>query len=260
MNLGKLLIGIVALVLICYLSVCALMYFQQRRLLYLPQYTRIASQYTDFTLKRGSLTLRGWLLHPGLTDAVIYFGGNAEQIGSNAEDFDRWMPNKSVYLLAYRGYGASDGTPNETDLVADAVALYDDVQRRHPHGKIAVIGRSLGSGVASALAAQRDIDRLLLVTPFDSLLNTAREHFPWLPVNLLLQDRWNSVDRLRSFKKPILILRASRDQVVPPARTHQLVASLHNNPYVEVVEFSDASHDTIQSSPGYAKAFSNFLR
>lgn len=255
----KLAVAAVLVVLLLYLLVCAWMYFGQRKLMYLPGYTRVDPELTDFQLRNDGITLRGWLLHPTRFDAVLYFGGNAEQIEHNSVVFNELFPQRSVYLLAYRGYGASEGSPSEAALVADGLALYDEVRHRHPGGRIAVIGRSLGSGVAAAVAGRRDVEKLVLITPFDSMSNTAAGHYPWLPVRWLLRDRYDSVSSLRAFDRPILVMRAGRDGVVPPQRTDALLLALGGK-QVKVADFPQADHQDIQMQPRYATVLGDFLK
>jgi alpha-beta hydrolase superfamily lysophospholipase len=144
-------------------------------------------------------TLRGWVVNRDQPDPILYFGGNAERIEANREDFARMFPGRSVYLVAYRGYGASTGEPGEAALVPDALAVFDEVQRRHPGQRIAVIGRSLGSGIASQVAGQRPVARLALITPFDSMIGAAKTHYPIFPVDWLLDERYESAKALRGF-------------------------------------------------------------
>lgn len=240
-----------------YLALCLLMFVRQRDLVYFPQATRVDAAGTPFALDRGDAVLRGRVVHPGQRDAVLYFGGNAEAVEHNAGDFSCWLPGHSIYLVAYRGFGASDGRPSEPVLVADAVALYDEIQVRHPEGRIAVVGRSLGSGVAVQLAARRAVDRLVLVTPFDSLAAVGATHYPWLPVRWLLRDRYDSLSALPRHRGPLLVLRAGRDTVVPPRHTDALVAS--REPDVEVLTFARADHIDIHLQPGYGETLARFI-
>ncbi len=107
-------------------------------------------------------------------------------------------------------------------VVRDAVALYDMVQKRH--SKIVVVGRSLGSGVAAYLASLRTVERLVLVTPFDSVEAVAAEQFRFFPVRWLLRDRYESSKYVQSVSAPTLIVVAARDEVIPLARTQALYA------------------------------------
>lgn len=239
-----------------YLGLCGFLYARQRSLIYYPQFTTVDADQTDFELARDGVTLRGWVLNPGQPRALLYFGGNAESVQYNRDDFARWFPRHSVYLLAYRGYGASGGVPTERALVGDAQALYDRVRDRHPAG-IDVIGRSLGSGVASRLAVERPVRRLALVTPFDSMASLIQAHYPWLPARWLTRDRFDSARHLSGYRGPLLVVRAGRDQVVPPRNTQRLIAALPQPP--RVVDMPQADHITVSESPAYARALTAFF-
>jgi len=252
------LIVLALLALLAYAGACWFLHAQQRELIYYGWSTRVDPRQTDFLLERPDATLRGWVVNSGKPDPILYFGGNAEQIEHNREDFARWFPDRSVYLVAYRGYGASEGEPHEEALTADAVALFDHVRGRHPNQRIAAIGRSLGSGVAAQLASRRPLDRLALITPFDSMVATARAHYPLFPVGSLLEERYESDRALREFRAPLLILHAGRDAVVPEANTRRLIGALSTPPRVH--RFDEADHNDIQADPRYAVALVEFMR
>jgi hypothetical protein len=118
-----------------YIGICWFLYANQRSMIYYGGFTRIDPSATDFALARPDATLRGWVVNPGKPDPILYFGGNGESIQLNREDFARWFPGRSVYLLAYRGYGASDGEPSEAAIVQDALVLFDHVHHRPQPGQ-----------------------------------------------------------------------------------------------------------------------------
>ena len=256
--LARSLLALSALLLLAYAGLCALLHFKQRDLVYYPAATTVPSSATDFKLVREGVTLRGWRLNPGKDRALIYFGGNAERLEASREEFARLFPDRTIYLLSYRGYGASEGRHSETVLFGDALALYDDVQASQPSASIAVIGRSLGSGIASYLASQRPVEKLVLVTPFDSLAEVAQAHYPMFPVRLLIRDRYSSTEYLPRYQGPVLVLRGGRDEVIPPANTDRLLAALTRKP--RVIDFPQAGHNDISQDPGYAEALRDFLR
>lgn len=262
------LIIILLLCAVLYAAVCALMYFQQRKLMYLPQYTRVAAAQTNFQMLQGGVVLRGWQDHPqGHTsakparDAVVYLGGNAERVELALPMLRQWLPESSIYTLAYRGFGASDGTPTEANLVPDATALLAEVQRLHPSGKVVLVGRSLGSGVAAGVAAQRAPSALVLITPFDNMLATVRDHYGWLPVSLLLHDRYPSDERLQHYAGPLLVVRAGLDDLVRPARTAALLQALdtRSEPAADELVFAEADHITILTEPRLGSALRVWL-
>ena len=260
---AKIAIGSVALAALLYVAVCALMYFQQRKLMYFPQFTQVEKAHTNFSLQREGLVLRGWQQHPGAAaapagDALIYLGGNAERVEQTLPLLRQWLPAHSIYTLAYRGYGASEGEPTEALMESDAIALFDEVRRLHPQAPITVVGRSLGTGVASAVADARQPSKLVLVTPFDSILNTVRGMYDWLPVSLLLEDRFDSAAHLKNYRGPILVLRAGRDQVVAPERTDALLEGLKGKT-VHVRSFEQANHSSIFRAAGFWADISRFV-
>ena len=253
----RMLAWVAGVLLATYLTLCVLLYVQQRRLIYYPQFTRADAGHTDFSLTRPDAVLRGWVVNPGRADALVYFGGNAESVDANRDAFAHALPSHTVYLVAYRGYGASDGTPTEPALLADALALHDEVAKRHADGRVAVAGRSLGSGVATHVAAEREVPALILVTPFDSLAAVAQAHYPMFPVRLLLHDRYDSAARLPRHRGALLVLRAGRDTVVPPRNTDRLLAAFKGP--ATVLDFPRAGHDDLSLDPAYWPAIQAFL-
>lgn len=242
---------------LAYAALCAVAFFAQRKLVYFPDYTRTAAAGTDYAIERDGVVLRGWVVNPGRESAIIYFGGNGEAVQANRDDLARWFPDRTVYLLPYRGYGASDGEPSTEALLGDALAFFDNVQARHPGQPVAAIGRSLGSGVASHVASRRPVDRLVLVTPFDSLANVAQAHYRWLPVRWLLRESYPSAEWLRGYPGRVLVLRAGRDEVIPSGNTDALLRVL---PGAQVARIDAADHNDIHGFPAYAEAITAFLR
>ncbi len=236
--------------------VCVLLYLAQDRLLYLPTPDLPRPGARALHIERGGATLKVWELHGAAQPALIYFGGNAEDVGANIPDFDAAFPERAVYLVNYRGYGGSTGRPSQAALTADAEAIYDAL-RAH-HDPIAVLGRSLGSGVAVALAARRPVERLILVTPFDSVANVAADHFPWLPVRLLVRDRFDSLRRIGEVRSPTLVVVAEHDEVVFRARSDALIAAIPP-PLRHALLVPGATHNDVSFHPVYFQSLREFL-
>ncbi|HEY5804485.1 MAG TPA: alpha/beta fold hydrolase [Lysobacter sp.] len=251
------LLGWAALPVLGYAAICAWLFAKQRDLIYLPQDTRVDAAQTNFTIERDGVRLQGWVVNPARHEPVIYFGGNAERVENRREQLARLLPERSIYLIAYRGYGASGGEPSEAALFADALAVFDEVQSRHPGEAVAVIGSSLGSGVASYVASQRPVARLVLVAPFDSLTSVAQSHYRMLPMRWIVKDQFDSAGYLRGYLRPVMVIRAGRDQVIPAASTDRLIAALGRPP--SVVDLPTADHNTIGSDPGFEQALQKFM-
>jgi pimeloyl-ACP methyl ester carboxylesterase len=248
--IGKLLFNVAAVALAAYLGACAFLYFKQRDLIYFGPYTRVAADSTHFELQREGCTLRGWSDDRGQAAALIYFGGNAERVGDKLGTLRERFPDHAIFMLAYRGYGASDCQPSEVALVGDGVALFDMVARSAR--PVDVIGSSLGSGVAVQVASQRPVRRLVLITPFDSLAAVGQAHYPLLPVRWLAQDVFDSAAVARRVRAEVRILIAGRDEIIPRANSEALVAAFAAPP--KVVEFPQATHNDIQAQPGFYEA------
>jgi fermentation-respiration switch protein FrsA (DUF1100 family) len=255
---------LVVAVALAYAALCAFIYATQRSMIYFPTAEASPAGARPLEVRSQGETLRVWAGGVGLDDAgtaaLIYFGGNADDVAVHLPAFVAAWPRRALYLVNYRGYGGSTGTPSEAALGVDAAAVYDAVRRRHHGAPIAVIGRSLGSGVAVQLAAARPVDRLVLVTPFDSLVEVARTHFRWLPVHALLRDRFDSAARVRAGEvdAPTLIVIAGDDEVVPAARGEALAAAFPPGQLV-VERIEGATHNTVDSFPRYLERVARFV-
>jgi pimeloyl-ACP methyl ester carboxylesterase len=116
-------------------------------------------------------------------------------------------------------YAPSTGTPSAQALLQDALVIHDDLVARLAPDRIAVVGLSIGAGPAARLARSREVAGLILVTPFDTLEALAREHYPWLPIGLLLRHRMDVAGDLASVSAPVAVIAAEKDTIVPPRRT-----------------------------------------
>ncbi len=231
-----------------YVGVCAILYFWQRSLIYFPQPRNSGIGASLLALSRdGERILVSTQVRQG-PEALIYFGGNAEDVTPNLPDFVRAFPNHAIYLMHYRSYGGSAGSPSEPALIGDGLALFDRV--RAEHERVVVIGRSLGSGVAMRVAVERPVDRLILVTPFDSLVGVASAQFPYLPVGWLLADRFESGKYAAKVAAPTLIVAAEHDEVIPREST-ELLRSRFTPGVASYAVVRGEGHNTISGTPEY---------
>ena len=190
---------------------------------------------------------------------VIYFGGNAEEVSWMINAASTEVPGASWLLLDYRGYGQSEGSPSEKALLADALALYDHAAKLPgvDAGRIYAFGRSLGSGVAVALAAQRPLAGLVLATPYDSLAAVAKRHYWYLPVDLMLKHRFDSITLAPNLKVPLLCLIAERDEVIPPVHGERLFDAW-GGPKRKLL-LQQAGHNTTDAHPMFWPSIREFL-
>lgn len=242
-----------AVAVLAYLAICAALALFQRSLIYFPQ-PRSNRAAATLRLAVPDAIIEITTRVPQRADAVLYFGGNAEDVSWSLDDLEAAFPDHDLYLMHYRGYGGSSGRPTETALFSDSLALFDLVRR--DHARIVVVGRSLGSGVAAFLASQRPVSRLVLVTPFDSVLEIAARSFSFLPVRWLLRDRFESTNYARHITAPTTIIVAEHDIQIPRRHTDALLR--HFQPGVAVLKIvRGAGHNSIAGSPEYVPLLRN---
>jgi fermentation-respiration switch protein FrsA (DUF1100 family) len=215
------------------LVVVVMLWALQRRLMYLPfgdvpppETVGLRAQTVQFPTADG-LTLGGWLVPPtgpprGVT--VIVFNGNAGNRGYRAPLAARLAESGfTTFLFDYRGYGGNPGTPTEPGLLSDARGAVAWLAGRGiDRDRLVYFGESLGTGVAVALASELRPAALVLRSPFTSMVDVARHHYPFLPVGLLLKDRYPAVDRIATVGCPVLVIAADRDRIVPAALSRRL--------------------------------------
>lgn len=190
---------------------------------------------------------------------ILYFGGNAEEVSWMIEAAGAEAPEASWLLMDYRGYGQSEGSPSEKSLVADALALYDHATKLPgvDPKRIYAFGRSLGSGPAVALAAERPLAGLVLVTPFDSLTAVAKRYYWYLPVDWMLKHRFDSITLAPRLKTPLLCLIAERDEVIPAVHAERLFEAW-GGPKRKVL-LAGANHNTTDSHPLFWRSIREML-
>lgn len=209
-----------------------------------------SEQYVVWRAQDGTI-LRGWFFNRGAgTPLVAFYGGNAMNVGSfnNIAAADT---TRSYLLINYRGYGGSEGEPSEEKLVSDArhCLAYAREQMGQP-SSVALVGFSLGSGVAVQVAAAEKTDALVLICPFDNITNVACNMVPFLP-RLLPLDTWKSSDFAPQITCPVRILRAEHDTIVPPDSTDKLIMAFTST-VPQVFNFN-ADHNNIFSAPQFTQ-------
>ena len=247
-------------------------YAIQDRMIFYPQplgddvrraVLRTSADVEEIELKTADGTrLHGWFVRNdnGASPApvLIYFGGNAEEVSGLALEA-RELRGVSLALFNYRSYGKSGGNPSEIALFGDALAIYDLIAARPAvdRERIVAMGRSLGSGVATYLATQRQLAAVVLVTPYDSMTAVARTKLPFVLVDLLLRHPFDSASRARSIDAPLLALIAEADTVIPPRHSHRL-ASLWRGPVTSIT--LNAEHNDIDVHSKYWSSVREFLQ
>jgi pimeloyl-ACP methyl ester carboxylesterase len=188
---------------------------------------------------------------------ILGFGGNAWNAQDVAEYLHELFPDDEVVAFHYRGYRPSTGEPSAEALIGDAPLVYDAaVARVRPRRTIAV-GFSIGSGVAATLVGKRDLDGLILVTPFDSLKAVAQAMYPWLPIAPMFAHEIDAAAALGASKVPVAIVAAQHDEIVPTERTSALRKHVRNLVFDEVI--ARAGHNDIYARSDFHEAMRDAL-
>jgi len=250
-------VSFIATLTMAYAAICFLLFLFQRQMIYFPTSEVNVPGVEHVVLDTGEVRIKVWRLNPGKQKALIYFGGNAENVAYNIDDFRRLFADRTVYLVNYRGYGGSSGSPHEEGFQSDALFAYDHFMKEHT--ALGVMGRSVGGAVATYLASKRDIDKLILVTPFDSAVNVGKKIYWFFPMDLLLKERLDSAGMAAKIAAETLIIAAENDRIIPYENTHNL-AQAFGSTEVEVTTLSDTGHNTVHLHPDYRQIITAFMR
>lgn len=197
-------------------------------------------------------------IRDGEETLILAFGGNAWNGQDVAEYLHQVFPDAHVVAFHYRGYAPSTGSPSAEALMADAPLVHDLAVELVKPEKTVAVGFSIGSGVAATLASKRDIDGMILVTPFDSLKMVAADLFPWLPVGPLFQHELATAEALKDGDTPVAIIAGERDEIVLPARTAALRSQASNLVFDRTI--SGAGHNDIYQRDDFQQAMRQALQ
>ena len=188
---------------------------------------------------------------------IVGFGGN----GWNGEDVASYLhgvyPEAHIVVFHYRGYRPSTGAPSAKALLADAPVVFDAAVERVKPQRTVAVGFSIGSAVAASLAKRRELDGLILVTPFDSLKAVAEGFYPWLPVGMFFRHEMNAAESLEGSDVPVALIAGERDDLIPPARTAALRKRVPNLVFDRTI--TRAGHNDIYQRPEFRQAMENAL-
>jgi fermentation-respiration switch protein FrsA (DUF1100 family) len=236
-----------------YAAIVLAAYLGQRRLLYFPDRTRTPPSEVGLTnVEERVLSTRdgerviAWYgkAKPG-GPTLLYFHGNGGSLAIRADRIARFMAEGwGIFMMTYRGYGGSTGSPTEAANVADAKLAYETlIAEGIPPSRLILYGESLGSGIAARLAAEQPVAGLILDAPFTSVVDVAALVYPYLPVRPFVLDRYETDKHIAQVRAPVLILHGERDLVIPIAMGRK-VAELANEPK-RLVVFPDGGHSDL---------------
>ena len=251
-----------------YVGVAGLLWFSQDSLLFLPQraYAKPVPppgwilEDVRYTARDGT-KLSGVLVKPVASAPLallISYGGNAEEITASASAAQLFGPRASL-LVNYRGYGESEGKPSEAALVSDALELFDWAAKRADIDatRIALHGRSLGTGVAVQVAAQRPVKCAVLTSAYDSIREVAKAHYPWFPVGILLRHPFDSASYAPRLAMPALFIFGSTDTIIAAEHSEKLATLWGGS--AEKLRLEGRGHNDLALDARYFPAIAGFL-
>lgn len=246
-----------AAMVLLYAGICTFMYVRQRALVF-PAPKEVIQTAAGAEIVRGEGLLYAWSAPP-TPDApvVVFFHGNGGQALRDTFLGD-WAREAGAGYAAveYPGYGLLEGSPSEESILGAARAALEDIAAKAGRERLRLVGQSLGSGVAMAMAAEGWGSRVMLVSPYTALPDVAALQYPWLPVRLLMKDTFDSFGRAPGVKVPVRVLHGDADTLIPHAMGERLAARL---PHGELVTLPGAGHGDMWKQPQIRQLFVDFL-
>lgn len=201
--------------------------------LYFPSHTTNESRLTEWKINGALVGYARTVSSPRSIWLITH--GNGGQASHRQYIVDLLPADTSVFVLEYPGYGLRPGKPSMQSINAAAQEALADLRARHPGLPVGVLGESLGSGPASFLCSlNAPPDRVVLMVPYDNLLSVAKKHMRWLPVGLLMRDKWDNVKSLSAYKGRVDIFGAVNDTIIPIVHARNLAQSVPQARYVEL--------------------------
>ena len=252
----RVLAGLAAAALLLYTAVLALVWWKQEALLFAPQ-----TLAADHRFDRGADVHDSWVDVPGARLHALHLRlpqprGVVFFLHGNGGSLDNWFvhldfyrrANFDLFMVDYRGYGKSSGRiDSEAQLHADVRAAWDSVAPRYAGLRRVILGRSLGSGLAAALAVQVQPEGTVLVSPYFSMQALAAEHYAWVP-GAVLRYPLRSDITLPQIRGPVLLVHGEKDTLIDPSHSLRLQALL---PRARRLIVAGAAHNDLQRFPAY---------
>ena len=221
----KYMFTLVTIVIACYLLVVIFVFFYQRNLLYHPFENNYNTEEANFSYEKifiptsDGKKLKAWFHKKDLKKkkTLLFFHGNAGNLTNRIYKLNL-IKNLDINFLivAYRGFSGNEGKPTEEGLYQDARDTISWLNQQEIEDKqIVIYGESLGTGVSAEVAQNKKFAGIILESPFTSMVEAGKHYYFYLPVSLLLKDRYETIKKLKNIKIPILVMHGERDRIVP---------------------------------------------
>ena len=219
------LLQLILVIFFIYFLILVFLYFYQRNLLYHPNENnysedKISVDIENVRIKTSdNIELLGWYHEKNLKDfkTLIFFHGNAGSLENRIHKLNHFRDmNINFLIIAWRGFSGNNGNPSELGLYEDGKSAIDWLIKKGVSEKNLILyGESLGTGVATHLAQNKNYAGVILETPFTSMLDAAKKFYPYIPVKMLLKDKFENYKKIKNIDSPILIMHGEADQLVP---------------------------------------------
>ena len=246
---------ITAVVTFIYLSACAYMYFAQDSLIFKPTgdvkpVSEVFPGANEYWIKtpEGS-RLQTWYKPAQLgKETLIYLHGNAGNLSTRGRLINILSEDdRGLLIFSWGGFGMSQGQPSEQSFYRDAQTVFDWLENSQglKANNLIVYGESLGTGVAVQLATERDFKGVILAAPYTSIAQMAANDYPWLPVNLLLNHRFDSIEKVTAITEPLVVMHSTDDDTIP-FKQGEMLFNAATEPKL-FMPFTDRQHTKFRS-------------
>jgi fermentation-respiration switch protein FrsA (DUF1100 family) len=259
----EIIIGIIVI----YSSLLVILFIFQRNLMYHPQENNYFGDKLKVEIEKVNITtidninLLGWFHKKDLNKfkTIIYFHGNAGTLDNRIHKLNHFKDMEVNFLIiAWRGFSGNQGSPSEKGLYIDGRSAVNWVLKQGViEEDIILYGESLGTGIATELAQHRNFAGVILETPFTSMINAAKKFYPYIPVNLLLKDRFENFKKIKNINSPVLIMHGEKDTIVPFTMGRKMYQLANEPKYSYFTKHDD--HMMVYNEP-MIKTLKNFIK
>ena len=241
----EIIIGIITI----YLSILILLFVFQRNLMYHPDENNYFGDKLEVEIEKvniktsDNINLVGWFHNKSLDNykTILYFHGNAGKLENRIYKLNHFKDlDVNFLIIAWRGFSGNEGKPTENNLYIDGNSAIDWLKKKGVVEKdIIIYGESLGTGIATEIAQNKNFAGLILETPFTSMVEAAKNFYPYIPVGLLLKDKYKNKEKIKNIKVPVLVMHGEADQIVPFWMGKKIFDLANNPKYSYFTEYDD---------------------
>jgi len=268
-NFGVYFLQFILTIFVIYFFVLVFLYFYQRNLLYHPNENNYSGDKISVDIEKvkiqtaDNIKLLGWYHEKNLKDykTLVYFHGNAGSLENRIHKLNHFQDmNINFLIIAWRGFNGNKGKPSERGLYVDGKSAIDWLKKKGVDKKNLILyGESLGTGVATHLAQNKNYAGVILETPFTSMVDAAKNFYPYIPINLLLKDKFENFKKVKNINTPILVMHGEVDQIVPFSMGKKIYEIANNPKYSYFTKYDDHMMEYDENLVLALKSFFNSL-